>query len=206
MERGKLWMWTRRKKQAANIDPHPDQPLFITSAAPPRLPAAAIIESESWEERAFAEDSSGALGGYIWPPRSYSCSFCLREFRSAQALGGHMNVHRRDRARMRQSSIVEEEKDDDEEEANKVMVVRNSSLLLNPNCITNPNYGELRLQLKRGLADEDEAPNGGILGKTKRRNSLISSPFFFMPPLLQHELQLQEPEKTVEDLDLELRL
>ncbi|KAK8944320.1 putative transcriptional regulator RABBIT EARS [Platanthera zijinensis] len=37
--------------------------------------------------------------GTTWPPRFYSCRFCLREFRSAQALGGHMNVHRRDRAR-----------------------------------------------------------------------------------------------------------
>lgn len=44
-------------------------------------------------------------GGLLsWPPRSYSCGFCKREFRSAQALGGHMNVHRRDRARLRQSS------------------------------------------------------------------------------------------------------
>ncbi|PKA45860.1 Transcriptional regulator SUPERMAN [Apostasia shenzhenica] len=41
--------------------------------------------------------------GFSWPPRCYSCSFCKREFRSAQALGGHMNVHRRDRARLRQS-------------------------------------------------------------------------------------------------------
>ncbi|KAF0892205.1 hypothetical protein E2562_014798 [Oryza meyeriana var. granulata] len=40
------------------------------------------------------------LGG-TWPPRSYTCAFCRREFRSAQALGGHMNVHRRDRAKMR---------------------------------------------------------------------------------------------------------
>lgn len=42
-------------------------------------------------------------GGFSWSPRSYSCGFCRREFRSAQALGGHMNVHRRDRARLRQS-------------------------------------------------------------------------------------------------------
>lgn len=42
------------------------------------------------------------LGGFSWPPRSYTCTFCKREFRSAQALGGHMNVHRRDRARLRQ--------------------------------------------------------------------------------------------------------
>ncbi|KAL3648804.1 hypothetical protein CASFOL_005207 [Castilleja foliolosa] len=41
--------------------------------------------------------------GFSWPPRSYTCSFCKREFKSAQALGGHMNVHRRDRARLRLS-------------------------------------------------------------------------------------------------------
>lgn len=46
-----------------------------------------------------AVDDDG-LGG-AWPPRSYTCAFCRREFRSAQALGGHMNVHRRDRAKMR---------------------------------------------------------------------------------------------------------
>lgn len=59
--------------------------------------------NNSWEEQAFAEDAAGPLGGCVWPPRSYSCSFCRREFRSAQALGGHMNVHRRDRARLKQS-------------------------------------------------------------------------------------------------------
>ncbi|KAI0513934.1 hypothetical protein KFK09_009966 [Dendrobium nobile] len=48
-------------------------------------------------------DPSTAVG-FSWPPRSYTCSFCKREFRSAQALGGHMNVHRRDRARLRQCS------------------------------------------------------------------------------------------------------
>lgn len=62
--------------------------------------------SSSWEEKAFAEDAAGgSVGGCIWPPRFYSCSFCMREFRSAQALGGHMNVHRRDRARLKQCLI-----------------------------------------------------------------------------------------------------
>lgn len=42
--------------------------------------------------------------GYPWPPRYYTCTFCQREFRSAQALGGHMNIHRRDRARLRDLS------------------------------------------------------------------------------------------------------
>ncbi|RZC93605.1 hypothetical protein C5167_007642 [Papaver somniferum] len=62
-----------------------------------------VGEANNWEERAFAVDSAGPLGGFVWPPRSYTCSFCAREFRSAQALGGHMNVHRRDRARLKES-------------------------------------------------------------------------------------------------------
>ncbi|CAH8387314.1 unnamed protein product [Eruca vesicaria subsp. sativa] len=63
------------------------------------IPKKGYKES-SWEELAFAEDDAA---GSLWPPRSYACSFCRREFRSAQALGGHMNVHRRDRARLKQS-------------------------------------------------------------------------------------------------------
>ncbi|GJR79246.1 zinc finger protein 10-like protein [Tanacetum coccineum] len=59
--------------------------------------------SQSWEEQAFAEDARGPLGGFVWPPRSYTCSFCRREFRSAQALGGHMNVHRREKAKLKQT-------------------------------------------------------------------------------------------------------
>lgn len=53
----------------------------------------------STEQEPFA-DNYNCL--FVWPPRIYSCNFCDREFRSAQALGGHMNVHRRDRARLRQ--------------------------------------------------------------------------------------------------------
>ncbi|MCL7041889.1 hypothetical protein MKW94_013309 [Papaver nudicaule] len=60
-------------------------------------------DEDSWEVRAFAEDTNM---GTTWPPRSYTCTFCRREFRSAQALGGHMNVHRRDRARLRQSPPI----------------------------------------------------------------------------------------------------
>ncbi|KAK4431712.1 Zinc finger protein 10 [Sesamum alatum] len=55
----------------------------------------------SWEELPAIQEP---LGGFMWPPRSYTCSFCRREFRSAQALGGHMNVHRRDRAKLKQST------------------------------------------------------------------------------------------------------
>ncbi|KAL4310200.1 hypothetical protein GQ457_01G052740 [Hibiscus cannabinus] len=37
--------------------------------------------------------------------RSYECLFCKRGFTTAQALGGHMNIHRKDRAKNRPSSV-----------------------------------------------------------------------------------------------------
>ncbi|CAK7327995.1 unnamed protein product [Dovyalis caffra] len=42
------------------------------------------------------EDSSSNTT--ITAKRSYECSFCKRGFTNAQALGGHMNIHRKDRA------------------------------------------------------------------------------------------------------------
>ncbi|KAJ8899902.1 hypothetical protein K2173_019605 [Erythroxylum novogranatense] len=87
MEKSPLWMWTRQKHTSSSNLQASIKPSY----------------DDSWEEQAFAEDAAGPLGGSVWPPRSYSCSFCRREFRSAQALGGHMNVHRRDRARLKQS-------------------------------------------------------------------------------------------------------
>lgn len=82
--------------------PSGEMPIFPNSSQHDRLmiPSFSFVES-SWEEEAFARDSAH-LEGCIWPPRFYSCSFCGREFRSAQALGGHMNVHRKDRAMLKQ--------------------------------------------------------------------------------------------------------
>ncbi|GLU08126.1 hypothetical protein SLE2022_250510 [Rubroshorea leprosula] len=60
-------------------------------------------KDHSWSgNSSYGYGDQDYLGGFSWPPRSYTCSFCRREFRSAQALGGHMNVHRRDRVRLRQ--------------------------------------------------------------------------------------------------------
>lgn len=36
--------------------------------------------------------------------RSYECVFCKRGFTTAQALGGHMNIHRKDRGKTRPTS------------------------------------------------------------------------------------------------------
>ncbi|KAM7488292.1 hypothetical protein LguiB_025776 [Lonicera macranthoides] len=36
--------------------------------------------------------------------RSYECTFCKRGFTNAQALGGHMNIHRKEKAKAKQHS------------------------------------------------------------------------------------------------------
>ncbi|XP_045826175.1 uncharacterized protein LOC123918223 [Trifolium pratense] len=93
MEESQNMMWMKRKQV---LNSHIEEvPSFEVGAM--------NMNNKSWEEKAFAEDAARILGGCIWPPRSYSCHFCKREFRSAQALGGHMNVHRRDRAKLKQS-------------------------------------------------------------------------------------------------------
>ncbi|XWS53849.1 hypothetical protein CRYUN_Cryun10bG0035600 [Craigia yunnanensis] len=48
--------------------------------------------------------------------RSYECTFCKRGFTNAQALGGHMNIHRNDRAKAKQptsSSVPSEPMNED---------------------------------------------------------------------------------------------
>ncbi|TVU07130.1 hypothetical protein EJB05_47172, partial [Eragrostis curvula] len=63
------------------------------------------------QQPAWTPGHNFSLAGscFSWSPSqrspstsAYTCGYCRREFRSAQALGGHMNVHRRDRARLRQ--------------------------------------------------------------------------------------------------------
>lgn len=36
--------------------------------------------------------------------RSYECNFCKKGFSNAQALGGHMNIHRKDKAKLKHAS------------------------------------------------------------------------------------------------------
>ncbi|XP_038692139.1 transcriptional regulator SUPERMAN-like [Tripterygium wilfordii] len=55
-------------------------------------------KSSSEEE---TDRSERANDDYTGIGRSYECVFCKRGFTTAQALGGHMNIHRKDRAKNR---------------------------------------------------------------------------------------------------------
>ncbi|KAK7261516.1 hypothetical protein RIF29_27830 [Crotalaria pallida] len=49
-------------------------------------------------------DGDNQGGSKVIITRSYECNFCKRGFSNAQALGGHMNIHRKDKAKLKQTS------------------------------------------------------------------------------------------------------
>ncbi|PKU67897.1 Transcriptional regulator TAC1 [Dendrobium catenatum] len=60
------------------------------------------VQQPTLPEQISDEDNTGIH-------RSYLCIFCKRGFCTAQALGGHMNIHRKDRAKiLRQTKSKEE--------------------------------------------------------------------------------------------------
>ncbi|XP_028786411.1 transcriptional regulator SUPERMAN-like, partial [Neltuma alba] len=140
MEQGQCWVWTKRKHSS------------LSSYNALASPSHNFTYGDSWEEQAFAEDER--LGGCIWPPRSYSCSFCSREFRSAQALGGHMNVHRRDRARLKQPPSPQKQDETSLEYQNSLTSTSLAYSNANPNSDHHP---EAKLA-PPSLIQENSAP------------------------------------------------
>ncbi|VVB13400.1 unnamed protein product [Arabis nemorensis] len=185
------------------------------------------------EERAFTTvEEYGGGGGCMWPPRSYSCSFCGREFKSAQALGGHMNVHRRDRARLKQQSLSSSSNDqatplehDQQQEVldvgSKVLVQEESR---KPNgtkreisdvCNNNvplkrfEHYNdEVKTDLSVGLLSSDQFDTrkkqliNGSSTSWKRAKTDVSR----LPMMLELVIGVSKINGHHEELDLELRL
>lgn len=58
-------------------------------------------DSKSSSEESDRSEKNDDMG----TGRSYECVFCKRGFTTAQALGGHMNIHRKDRIKARPSSL-----------------------------------------------------------------------------------------------------
>lgn len=59
-------------------------------------------KSSSSEETERSDQTNDEMG----TGRSYECVYCKRGFTTAQALGGHMNIHRKDRANKSRPSLV----------------------------------------------------------------------------------------------------
>lgn len=65
-------------------------------------------------------------------PRTYECNFCKRGFSNAQALGGHMNIHRKDKAKLKQTSPIPESRSQQFLEIPKTALSPGTNLVINP--------------------------------------------------------------------------
>ncbi|KAK9067566.1 hypothetical protein SSX86_011677 [Deinandra increscens subsp. villosa] len=64
--------------------------------------------------------------------RSYECIFCRRGFTTAQALGGHMNIHRKDRAKNRPTYLSNNYYSNKQEEDHNSNLYANHPRYYNP--------------------------------------------------------------------------
>ncbi|KAM1205336.1 hypothetical protein EV2_006354 [Malus domestica] len=55
-------------------------------------------------DQVMTSDDQQQEGASKQAAKSYECNFCKRGFSNAQALGGHMNIHRKDKAKLKQVS------------------------------------------------------------------------------------------------------
>ncbi|MCE0481407.1 hypothetical protein HAX54_039125 [Datura stramonium] len=144
------------------------------------------------------EDDEGLM---CWPPRSYTCSFCKREFKSAQALGGHMNVHRRDRAKF----LMRHHSSPPLADYNRRYSLLNLNNLSNPN----PNISPSRKFCHWGKGDV--VPNNDHLKSSTSAKALfgfekLGSFCMQQEEFLRLDLEVGLFTESKQDLDLELRL
>jgi hypothetical protein len=76
------------------------------------------MESDQCDQGGGGGDQDGLK--QVTNLRSYECNFCKRGFSNAQALGGHMNIHRKDKAKLKQQSSNLEQ-GNSSEELNKLL-------------------------------------------------------------------------------------
>ncbi|CAH8349980.1 unnamed protein product [Eruca vesicaria subsp. sativa] len=173
------------------------------------------------DDRAFAAVEE--YGGCMWPPRSYSCSFCGREFKSAQALGGHMNVHRRDRARLKQQPLSSSSTDHQQLQKQQGVLLQEDSRKLNGtkrdiSDVDNSNVlessmknlehynDEVKTDLSVGLVSSEfdtrkKQPINGFSSSKKAKTDVST-----LPMVLGLVIGVSKINGHHEELDLELRL
>lgn len=156
-----------------------------------------------------------------WPPRYYTCNFCKRGFKSAQALGGHMNVHRKDRAKFlmtRHHSQQQSPSPSDDK-------YRYSLVTLNTNPNPNPNISSSLAppppppSSSRKIFSHHSSGTGGsheimrkywgkdvVIPRLKSSNAAKDSFYMQDKEFVRLDLAIGLFKESKQDLDLELRL
>jgi len=172
-------------------------------------------------------DRSSEQNDEMGTGRSYECVFCRRGFTTAQALGGHMNIHRKDRANKAKSNFPPSSSTKVDESnsyadlglysaSNPSYLARGSyySTLPDPEVDINYNYyhqlyfpshtkSPSHVQYSEVLCVENQRDPQLLFGQDWRQRGLS----LYTNPLCARENKDKIQNNTEEDdLDLELRL
>lgn len=174
------------------------------------------MESDQYEQGGGGDDQGDAQGKQVINLRSYECNFCKRGFSNAQALGGHMNIHRKDKAKLKQQSSNMEANSSDVQEVNKLLLPNlNSNIVLSQSQQQDQQHHApsrdineaLMTQLRQQLPFFSESPTKSEMqkpqpsqGETQGKTTTAAT------TSTTEEALLLSGEDSSMELDLELRL
>ncbi|CAI9297311.1 unnamed protein product [Lactuca saligna] len=120
--------------------------------------------------------------------RSYECMYCKHGFTTAQALGGHMNVHRKDRAKSRSNPSKSNTR------PHQPCLITREFMSRSTPIIYDNNHGK------------HKNPNGLIITSSTREEMRLSLSLSLQFGLSHEGESIQEGNEADDELDLELRL
>ncbi|XP_052176073.1 transcriptional regulator TAC1-like [Diospyros lotus] len=128
---------------------------------------------------------------------SYPCSFCKRGFLTAQALGGHMNVHRKDRAKLKE--------EEEEEEAAAAASLQEYQTPVSAEKINNNDNNNSNDLSDQQFSTERPCDSSGEDDAVRKLNLFSETPSSSRGKVEAAKPEMR-PGSSKEDLDLELRL
>ncbi|XP_047159457.1 transcriptional regulator SUPERMAN-like [Vigna umbellata] len=138
--------------------------------------------------------------------RSYECIFCKRGFTTAQALGGHMNIHRKQRANNNTKPTVPPPST-----SNKVDAINNHADLVQiptqstPSHANHLSFPPTSLTVTPSHAQLSSAEKDQ-LGHVFLQDWSTTNLSFYSNPLCLHQIKNKFEDTEENGLDLELRL
>uniref|UniRef100_A0A7N1A547 C2H2-type domain-containing protein n=1 Tax=Kalanchoe fedtschenkoi TaxID=63787 RepID=A0A7N1A547_KALFE len=180
-----------------------------------RCSGSPIDESDLAKEEGAAETGR----------RSFGCTYCKRGFTNAQALGGHMNIHRKDRAKAKQRGTAAKKANCYADESNYMMSYRQIAPM--SSCTTDIGYAQ-REQTQRMVSSRHHMYCPATVPSVFNQIPVGGNPdpirpglHFLGPPHLslrvgsaasnrvawnKNSEDDHEEDNNIEDVDLELRL
>lgn len=153
-----------------------DQEYYKSSGSSKMKKAIELNLNNSTNSSDDSQESSKSITPNQSKTRTYDCTFCKKGFSNAQALGGHMNIHRKDKAKLRQNINSN---------------LDNPKLLLKPSSYSPMNISSPQVNWPLFLSHNIKETSEGSKGKNQVEKAQVSS---------------EHHGSSDSELDLELRL